>query len=446
MNGNARPGGTETGEVGWSATSHDTDAIGSTPHAWLGYLAGDLGSTRGSLLVLSRANDPWNTGTPSDLRDAEWLAAAWADHVTTTSHLRRLHYRLMTEERITPKGSAYLNDDRHWKWVQLVARKARDLGVIDPAEVEDRRNREIAWNHEAGDVPTPGATEPRLYVPDPAYLDASVLVRAPEVDGYQPTAVDEPYRVAVVAEKSTVDDVLSPLCARLGVDYISGTGYLSHTRIRQLVLADPRPLRVVYISDHDKAGLTMPVQFARRMELLAWQDPDGVGAVDVALDPLVLTVEQIDHYGLPRSPDKGATELDALKSLHPGELARIVRGAVAEWRDPDHQGRLWEARAEAVRLVNEAWEPYWERVRLERQRVDELLAEAADAYAERVREITAGEAMAELRRLVDQAADDLRAVELPERPEPQVADPADGWLYRSDRDYLVQLDAYRGAR
>ena len=68
------------------------------------------------------------------------------------------------------------------------------------------------------------------------------------------------------------------------------------------------------------------------------------------LDPLVLTEEQCRQYRLPRTPIKetdrrgpkfeerfgeGATELDALEALHPGELARIVRREIERYIDPD---------------------------------------------------------------------------------------------------------------
>jgi hypothetical protein len=88
----------------------------------------------------------------------------------------------------------------------------------------------------------------------------------------------------------------------------------------------------------------MPVSVARKVEHIIRR---GDLELDVRLDPLVLTREQVELYRLPRIPIKdsdlgkrhfedrfgeGATELDALEALHPGELSRIVAGEIMRWR------------------------------------------------------------------------------------------------------------------
>jgi hypothetical protein len=70
--------------------------------------------------------------------------------------------------------------------------------------------------------------------------------------------------------------------------------------------------------------------------------------VDVQVIPLALTPEQIRHYNLPRRPINdskrkekfeaihgggGATELDALEALHPGELAKLLNAELDNWLD-----------------------------------------------------------------------------------------------------------------
>lgn len=81
--------------------------------------------------------------------------------------------------------------------------------------------------------------------------------------------------------------------------------------------------------------------------------------VDATLDPIVLTPEQCQRYQLPRTPLKetesraakfedrfgsGATELDALEALHPGELRKIVDDEVLRYIDPTLPGRTPQAK------------------------------------------------------------------------------------------------------
>ena len=97
------------------------------------------------------------------------------------------------------------------------------------------------------------------------------------------------------------------------------------------------------------AALPEHIAVARKIEF-AQQD------LDVTLDPVVLTEEQCRDYRLPRTPIKdserrgarfearfgaGATELDALEALHPGELARIVSREIERFIDPD-QARAFD--------------------------------------------------------------------------------------------------------
>jgi hypothetical protein len=86
-------------------------------------------------------------------------------------------------------------------------------------------------------------------------------------------------------------DILGPICQRLGVAMLSGNGTISHTRTREMLLASPKPLRLGYVSDLDPMGESMPNAVARQMQFLAWDEPDGIGQVDVALTPIALTAE-----------------------------------------------------------------------------------------------------------------------------------------------------------
>ena len=89
----------------------------------------------------------------------------------------------------------------------------------------------------------------------------------------------------------------------------------------------------------------MPKAVARKVEFtIAKLNLD----VDLQLIPLALTPEQCREYRLPRTPIKeterrkdkfesifgvGATELDALEALLPGELARLLNAELDNWLD-----------------------------------------------------------------------------------------------------------------
>src|SRR5262249_51819997 len=158
--------------------------------------------------------------------------------------------------------------------------------------------------------------------------------------GYDYAAADQPYLVEIWVEKSTMNDVLEPLCGQLSVNLVTSLGFQSMTAAVNLLqraarlAAAGRPCRVFYISDYDPAGDGMPVAVARQIEF--WLSQYAPGA-DIKLTPLVLTREQVVAYDLPRTPIKesdrrranfealhgeGAVELDALEALHPGELRR----------------------------------------------------------------------------------------------------------------------------
>jgi hypothetical protein len=92
----------------------------------------------------------------------------------------------------------------------------------------------------------------------------------------------------------------------------------------------------------------MPVAVARKIEHRLYLR--NLRELDIQVRPIALTLEQCQHYRLPRTPLKdterraavfedrygeGATELDALEALHPGELHGIIEGEVGRYFDSD---------------------------------------------------------------------------------------------------------------
>jgi hypothetical protein len=83
---------------------------------------------------------------------------------------------------------------------------------------------------------------------------------------------------------------------------------------------------------------------------------------------LGLSVEQCSEYDLPRKPIKdterrkdkfeetfgrGATELNALEALHPGEMARLLEAEIDNFLDPTLKRRVAEPFSEQSNAISE---------------------------------------------------------------------------------------------
>jgi hypothetical protein len=288
------------------------------------------------------------------------------------------------------------------------------------------------------------------------------------VRGYGYSDADQPYHVEVWVEKSTMDDVLVPLCRDLGVNLVTSVGFQSITSVCSLlrrVVEYGKPARVLYISDFDPAGDRMPAAVARQAEY--WL-PEYVPNAEIKLTPLALTREQVTGYRLPRIPVKssdrrkanferrygrGAVELDALEALYPGALAQLVRDAIAPYRDNALPLRLQATERQAKATIDQAWTAATERHQLELEAIERAARAIALRYEDALTRLDAGlqrelaplhARLAGLRESLRGEAERFEAA-LPERPVPRAAtiDERD-WLFDSQRDYLTQLNYYRG--
>ena len=339
------------------------------------------------LLVLAPDNDPYRAGTPTDVINGEWFAEVWGD--LRQGHLRRAHYAADARNVPLPGGGVYQNDKDSWVFLNKASRAARYLGLVDVESFVDRRNPTPYVSMAPGfDFPQEWSyalTTNRL---DRIYTSLGNSRFSPlaevstEVSGYMYEEDQQPYLVEVWAEKTTANDILVPLCAELDANFVSGAGYQSITSIavsllKQRVARLQKPTRILYISDHDKAGRNMPRQVGRQLQF--WleryaKDVDISGA-DIRLEPIVMTAEQAVDY--PAAPDSGAVELDAMEVYSPGRLRRIVRQAVSQFRDPTLRRKVAETQQEAIELVEEEAQ---QAVSEELQALETIKAEAAEIY------------------------------------------------------------------
>jgi len=286
------------------------------------------------------------------------------------------------------------------------------------------------------------------------------------VSGYDYSDSLQPYHLEVWVEKSTMDDVLIPLCKQYGVNLVTGLGFMSITSVIDLlkrVNEANKPCRIFYISDFDPAGDGMPTAVARQIEY--WLTTYAAEA-DVKLNHVVLTKEQVEQYRLPRTPVKdsdkrkanfedrygeGAVELDALEALHPGILASIVEENILRFWDSELQEKIVEARNEAKEELDKYWQA---RIKPFQEELDDLKAQVEDVvqkYQARLEEMQNElmdelepyeEAINSLRHAIQNVIDDITP-NLPELPEPEIEEDDTNWLFDSYRDYFEQLAVYQ---
>jgi hypothetical protein len=434
------------------------------------------------LLALSLKHDPFYAGTGAGLALGQWFAELWERFSPPSgTHLRRFHYQIVnvTSPPLMLNKKTYQNTEPCWAELQSASTYARHLGLVAPDSFVDRRNPEPQLHARYLSPPDePGWTVGEMFWSLPRIVakladGISFALPTPEVTGYGYDQSDQPYHLEIWIEKSTMNDVLEPLCRRFGVNFVTSVGFQSITSaiglLRRLahirsVVGTGKPTRVFYASDFDPAGLGMPVAVARHVEF--YLDAYAPGA-DVKLNPLVLTKQQVIDYALPRIPIKdedlrkgnfedrhgeGAVELDALEALHPGELARIVREAIEPYRDESLEEALQEAAGEAQEAAEEAWEEATEDERQELAEIEEEARQICAGFEGQLRELDTQlqeklaplkERLNRVRQAVHERGAELEVL-LPDRPEADGGVPDEGgWLFDSGRDYLDQLAVYK---
>lgn len=438
--------------------------------------ASEAGYVIPDMLALARQNDPFFCGSPTQQAQADWFADLWRQfNFTTGVHLRRVHYRLVSQHTPTMHdGKPYENTEGCWKYLCAAGKYARYLGLVDPEAFEDHRNPSpqimIRDRYNGEPLPSIAIDEPGWTLPSISTdLGEYLRLDAPSIDvyGYDYENSDQPYHLELWVEKSTMNDVLEPVCSAMGANLVTSLGFQSITSVVDLLkrIADRgKPARVFYISDFDPAGDGMPVAVARQVEY--WLETYAPEA-DVKLTPLVLTRDQVTEYRLPRIPLKdtdkrkggfedrhgeGAVELDALEALYPGELRKIVRAALAPYRDERLYDKLSNTEDAAKRRARQAWAG---EIADERATLTALEAEAREVvrrYRARLEDLSTAlevdlspiaERLEVVRQAIQDKIDDFDADFLPDRPDPDIDEPDESdWLFDAERDYFDQLEVY----
>jgi hypothetical protein len=410
------------------------------------------------MLVLASTNDPYNMENAAPKRDAEWFANIYAElglKNIQDMHLRRIHYKIISQENVisTATGKPYENTVKCWQYLTEASKKARWLQLVDPYLFDDRRNgKPQEYDATAREKP-----EITVYNEWEWGFDLPSMPDFPTYDlnGVQ---ADQRYHVEVWAEKSTMDDILVPLCKATKTNYVTGLGEFSLTACLWLVervKSIGKPCRVLYLSDFDPAGRSMPVAVARKIEKFV--DDYGSTDMDIRLKPIVLTPEQCESYKLPRTPIKeeerragkfearfgeGATELDALEALYPGELRKIVKAEIDAYRDNDLTSKFYDVRSAIQDDLEEIQEGILEDYQHEIEAIRNDFASLRQDYAERFQDIR-GRIENVWQGIEDDMVNKMPEIEGYSMPEAAMANEYEDVLFDSNRDYFSQLDHYK---
>jgi hypothetical protein len=405
-------------------------------------LSKELGRPCKTLIALAEINEPFYL-TPARQRDGEWFAKLWHEHgFGSGSHIRRVHYRLISTAAtiVLPDGRAYENTELCWQILSSASRDARYLGIVPAEHFVDRRNRETIVN-----LDDTKPCDAEIDIEGNEYYSAAELPSLPELVLSRPK-IPQRYHIEIVCEKSTIDDILLPIGTDKNINVTCCVGEISETRSRQIVKrakASGKPCRVLYISDFDPAGLSMPVACARKIEFAMAQERLKL---DIQLRPILLTHEQCLHYELPRTPLKesevrgagfearfgeGATELDAMEAIHPGELRLIVETEIDRYHDADLQRRINEVASDIE------------------SDIDGINETVHDEFADQISELEDDlAAMEERRKTLWDAIEFSLEEQTPYIgevvwPEPCEGDEDTDPLFDSTRDYVTQIDRYK---
>jgi hypothetical protein len=411
-------------------------------------LARELGRPAYTLYALAADNDPFYI-TPGRQAEAEWFAEQWHNLGLVDVHYRRIHYRLLsgTAPIALRDGSAYENTEKCWEALCNAARDSVTMELVPADAFVDRRNNEPL-------IRLQGESDAGIDVRDSEMMlfDLGDRPDLPSLRLSRPT-IPQRYHIEVWVEKTTINDILEPLADRYKLNVQTGVGELSGIYCRELVdraIASGRPVRILYISDFDPGGMSMPVAVARKVEHELYRRNVQL---DIQVRPIALTHQQCVDLKLPRTAikekerrakgfeerfGKGATELDALEAIHPGLLRRMIVKEIERYWDPELDQAVndvcRDVNRELKRITDETVEEFADNID-ELQQEWEKIAELHDEWITRAKQVW----LAIANRL-SSAGDKIGEIEWPEGDEgDEDLDP----LFDNTRDYVTQMDRYK---
>lgn len=387
------------------------------------------------LLALAPNNDPFYIGSDTEIANAVWVYGIWNKMVTEQKkhsvYARGMHYWYSSfKDSMRPDGTPYINSDTDWSFMKQAVRNARYFNLIPYDRITDEKN--------------PAPIENSSYYEDEDFsevLDSIDIEEIVEVISSKFSLIwnntYQPYHLEVWSEKDIKGELNAmSVLRRYNADLIMGEGELSITSVNlamKRIAKFGKPTRIFYISDFDPKGFQMPISIARKFEWFS-KNKD----IDIKLKPIALTLDQYVAYELPRKPIKlgkgggsgakaydtmkdkfehkfgeGATELNALEGIYPGELSKIIEQNLKPYYNFDIQ----------------------QRISLHNDRVTSAIRKSLESDTSGIEEFIEKLDFSEAESIADSW--DTNPGDTP------LIDEDDKWLFDSTRDYGKQLEFYK---
>lgn len=271
--------------------------------------------------------------------------------------LRQIYYRLVAALKIKNVLNEYKNLSR-------VLTVARLNGEIPFTAIEDRSrtfdfdDRE-GYEDRTSDEYFEGVKE--------TYEGAEDTFKSSAGDIWFSRWYLQPEKVVVLLEKDALRTLVKQVTQKKRIDLFAERGYSSVTKLYELAQhlhGCKREINILYLGDFDPSGLDIERYVMERIS-------ENFG-IDVTIERIALTKEQIDNYHLPPMPAKSAdsryekfvsehgdiaVELDA---IDPKELQRIISEAIDQHFDDKTYKKAQIERAVYQKRVQEKVDKYFE--------------------------------------------------------------------------------------
>ena len=217
-------------------------------------------------VVLSNGGDPAQI-TKNRFDNALWLADWWVRAKLRMGiddiHNRGMHYALFGE--VKPNGDEY-GTKQDWRWLKKTSADARWYGLIPWIEIIDQKNdAPFVWTPKPAQPTVSVVADYGFYLPTLEDITPMVALGANGRDGEN--GIDssglipaQPYRIAMIGEKTSLRRTLLPLARKYNADLILFSGDGSNTILYDVLrraAEDGRVLVVLYFSDADPSGWDM---------------------------------------------------------------------------------------------------------------------------------------------------------------------------------------------
>jgi len=265
--------------------------------------------------------------------------------------LRQIFYRLVSKHLIQNTLSQYKNLSR-------ILVKARERGDVDWTRIEDRSRTTIGGDY--------------------GFNSAEHFLGGVEENFKQawkrftmPMWASQPNFLEVWVEKDALSALVSDVAEGFRVKTCPARGYSSFTYVKEGAerldeYEDKENIIILYLGDYDPSGLDITRDLEERLQ--------DYGILDVDVERIALTLDQIRQYSLPpmmakqKDPryakfvaDTGGADAVELDALEPPILQDIITRAIQSKIDTD----LWNERAKEIEETRERLREKFEKARIE---------------------------------------------------------------------------------